>query len=317
MRLEDTWLIEPVPLPEQQKGSGLFVIGQRTEQYEIFRRYLFDWRTSLKLPLPLLLNERGDVAKVYGRMPSDEEKATDLARLKQFSPAWGLPFEGIYLLQPKRDFFKFGAPLVWAGFVQQALPYLERSLERSPDNPRIVVLVGQIHLAGNRLDAAEASFQKALSLNPKSTHALLGLGSIADTRGTSREAAEYYRKALALDASSPEAANGLGLSLAKQGETGEARKYFEQAIALRRDYADAINNLGVLYTQQGQLNDAVEAFSYGIRVAPDEDILYLNLGRAFIRMGRMERARTTMQQLLDRKPTSEIARHALQELNAR
>jgi hypothetical protein len=34
-------------------------------------------------------------------------------------------------------------------------------------------------------------------------------------------------------------------------------------------------------------------------------------------MGRMERARTTMQQLLDRKPTSEIARHALQELNAR
>lgn len=317
MRLEDTWLIEPVPLPEQQKGPGLFVIGERTEQYEIFRRYLFDWRTSLKLPLPLLLNDRGDVAKVYARMPSEEEKAADLARLKQFSPAWGLPFEGIYLLEPKRDFFKFGAPLVWAGFVQQALPYLERSLERSPDNARIVVLVGQIHLAGNRLDAAAKSFQKALALNPKSTHALLGLGSIADTRGNSRDAAEFYRKALALDGSSPEAANGLGLSLAKQGETGEARKYFEQAIALRRDYADAINNLGVLYTQQGQLNDAVEAFSYGIRVAPDEDILYLNLGRAFIRMGRLERARATMQQLLDRKPTSEIARHALQELNAR
>jgi tetratricopeptide (TPR) repeat protein len=295
----------------------LLVVGERTGQYEIFRRYLFDWRTSLKPPLPLLLNDRGDVVKVYGRMPSAEEKAADLARLKSYSPAWGLPFEGIYLLEPKRDFFKFGAPLVWAGFVQQALPYLERSLEKTPDNPRILTLVGQIHLAGNRLDQAEQVFQKAISLNPASVHALLGLGSVADTRGKPREAAEFFRKALILDGSSPEAANGLGLSFAKQGQTSEARKYFEQAIALRRDYADAINNLGVLYTRQGQLNDAVEAFTYGIRVAPDEDILYLNLGRAYVQMGRMERARATMQQLLNRKPENEIARHALQELDAR
>ena len=92
---------------------------------------------------------------------------------------------------------------------------------------------------------------------------------------------------------------------------------FEQAIALRRDFADAINNLGVLYSQQGKMNDAVEAFSYGIRVAPDEDILYLNLGRTFIRMGNVERARAVMQQLLDRKPNNETARHALQELSGR
>ena len=107
------------------------------------------------------------------------------------------------------------------------------------------------------------------------------------------------------------------MSLAKQGQTENARRYFEQAIAGRRDYSDAINNLGVLYTNQGKINDAIEAFTYGIRVAPDEDILYLNLGRTYVKMGRVERARAVMQQLLDRKPDDEMARHALQELNGR
>ena len=317
MRLEDTWFVEPVPLPEKQQGPGLFVVKESSEQYEIFRRYLFDWRTSLAPPLPLLLNKAGEVAKVYGAMPSAEQQAADLARLQTFSPDWGLPFEGIYLKQPKRDYFKFGAPLLWAGFAEEALPYLERSLAQTPDNPRILALVGQIHLEKNRLDPAETYFKKAAALNPKSLHALLGLGSIADTRGDSRQASKLYAEALELDPKSPEAANGLGLSLAKQGQTENARKYFEQAIAGRRDYSDAINNLGVLYTNQGKINDAIEAFTYGIRVAPDEDILYLNLGRTYVKMGRVERARAVMQQLLDRKPDDEMARHALQELNGR
>jgi tetratricopeptide (TPR) repeat protein len=317
MRLHDTWFMEPVPLPEKQKGPALFVVKQPSKEYEVFRRYLFDWRTSLATPLPLLLNETGEVVKVYGDMPSSEQVDRDLARLRQFSRDWGLPFEGIYLKEPKRDFFKFGAPLLWAGCAEAALPYLERALAQSPDNARILILIGQIHLEKERLDTAEQYFTKAMVLNPNSVPALLGLGAVADTRGRAREAAEFYRKALALDSSSPDAANGLGLSLAKSGEAEEARKYFEQAIALRRDFADAINNLGVLYTKQGKMNDAVEAFSYGIRVAPDDDILYLNLGRAFIRMGNVERARAVMQQLLDRKPDNQIARHALQELSGR
>jgi Flp pilus assembly protein TadD len=293
------------------------VVKEPSEQYEIFRRYLFDWRTSLTPPLPLLLNEAGDVVKVYGRMPTAEQQAADIVRLRNFSPNGGLPYEGIYLKPPKRDFFKFGAPLLWAGFAEEALPYLERSLAQAPDNPRILVLVGQIHLEKKRLDAAEECFRKAATLNPTSVYALLGLGAVADTRARSPEAEEFYRQALRLDGSSAEAANGLGLSLAKQGQMEEARKYFEQAIASRRDYTDAINNLGVLYTNQGKMNDAVEAFTYGIRVSPDEDILYLNLGRTFIKMGRVERARAVMQQLLDRKPDDEMARRALQELNGR
>lgn len=278
LRLEDTWFLEPVPLPEPQRGPGLFVVREATPQWEIFRRYLFDWRTSLNVPLPLLLDESGQAIKIYAQAPSEQQVKTDLSNRGN-----ALPFAGEYVKQTHRDFFKFGGAYLWAGYPQQALPYLEKVLERTPENARVIVLVGQIHLQAGRSDQAE----------------------------------KYFRGALRLDAKSAYAAYGLGALLAKRGQYDEARKLLEQAIQLRPDYADAINDLGAVFIQTGKVNDAIAAFDYGIRVVPDEDILYLNLGRTYLKIGQSDKAREVMQRLLDRKPDSTIARRALADLSAR
>ncbi|MBV9268481.1 MAG: tetratricopeptide repeat protein [Acidobacteriaceae bacterium] len=310
MRLHDTWFLQPVPLPTPQRGPGLFVVQKATPEYEIFRRYLFDWRTSLQPPLALLLNSAGEVVKVYAAIPSQTQVTSDLASLNSRNP---LPYPGFYIQQPKRDFFKFGAAYLWAGFPELALPYLSKT----PENPRVLVLLGQIHLDGNRVDDAEKCFSRALELQPASVNAFIGLGDIAAKRNQPERAAGYYARALKLDTGSPEAANGLGLALAKQGKLSEARECFERAIAARRNYADAINNLAVLFTQESKTNDAIAAWTYGLQVAPDDDILYLNLGRTYVQTGQIEKARLVMQQLLDRKPDNAIARRALQELEVR
>jgi tetratricopeptide (TPR) repeat protein len=355
LRLQDTWFIEPIPLPERQRGPGLFVLTEadlpkspeRREQYEIFRRYLFDWRTELKPPLVLLLNADGHAVKIYASLQS--AKFETRAGVPSVPSGPALPFPGFYLGKPHRDFFKFGAAFLWSGYNEQALPYLEQVLRRTPDNARVLVLVGQIHLQADRLPAAEKCFrdalrvnaqhaeawsglgdvcqtqnnqqqaltdyEKALALKPDLLYTLLNAGQAADKLNQQPQAEAYYRRALQLDAKSPEALNGLGLARAKQGHPDEAKNLFEQAIGVRRDYSGAINNLGVLYIQEGKVNDAIAAFEYGVRVAPDEDILYLNLGRTYTRLGNIEKARQVMQALLDRKPDSATARHALQELN--
>jgi len=279
LRLEDTWFLEPIPLPEPHSGPGLFTLHEATPIWEIFRRYLFDWRTSLTPPLCLLLDESGHAVKIYAQPPSPKQVQADLL-LKQ-PPA--LPFPGDYIQPTHRDFFKFGGAYLWAGYPQQALPYLEKVLERTPTNARVLVLVGQIHLQASRNDAAE----------------------------------KYFRDALAIDPRSPEAAFGLGAILAKRGRYAEARALLEQAIQSRPDYADAINDLGAVFIQLGQVNDAIAAFQYGARVAPDEDMLYLNLGRTYLKLGQTDKAREVMQRLLDRKPDSAIARRALQDLATR
>jgi tetratricopeptide (TPR) repeat protein len=346
LRLEDTWLMEPVPLPETQRGPGLFVLREKSEEYEIFRRYLFDWRTSLVTPFHLLLNQDGHAIKVYGKAPDAKEVAADMAK-----PGNPLPFPGIYAGHPHRDFFKFGAAYLWSGYYEQALPYLQQVLRRTPNNARVLVLVGQIHLQANRMGDAEKSFRealqinevnpeawsglgdvydsrkdlksaresydKALALKPDLIYTLLNAGQVADKLDEQKRAADFYRRALELNPQQAEAANGVGLALAKQGQAGAARKYFEEAIALKRDYAGAINNLGVLYIQQGKINDAIAAFEYGIGVAPQDEMLYLNLGRIYTQQGQLDRARQLMQQLLERKPDSVTAKKALQDLNGR
>jgi len=322
LALEDTWFVEPVPLPEPQTGPGLFVLNDaslsesKREQYEILRRYLFDWRTPLKPPLAFLLNDAGHAVKIYGKVPSGDQVRADLGAMRNHT-RHAFPFQGAYVDPAHRDFFKFGAAFLWAGFYEQALPYLQAVLKRTPDNSRVLVLVGQIHWEANRIEEAGRSFQQAEKDSPDSVPALLGLGDVAARLGNYGEAEQRYRRALELDAKSAEAANGLGLVLGKRGHFDEGRQYLQKAISLRPDYAEAINNLGVLYTQTGKTDDAIAAFDYGVRKAPDDDILYLNLGRLYAQLGRIEKARQVMQQLLDRKPGNALARHALEELNGR
>ena len=313
LRLEDTWFMAPVPLPSPQKGPGLFVVREPSAEFEIFRRYLFDWRAPLKTPLSLLLNSDGEALKVYAAAPSAAQVAADL-RSANREP---LPFRGFYIKQPRRDYFKFGAAYLWAGLPQQALPYLERVIKQTPENARVLILLGQIHLEEDRVAPASDAFTKAARLDTGAVNAWIGLGDVAAKQGRNKDAGQNYSKALELDPQSAEAANGLGLALAKQGELSKAQTYFEQAITQRRDYAEAINNLAVLFSQQGKMNDAIAAWNYGIQVAPNEAILYLNLGRAYIGLGQNEKARMTMQLLLDHDSNNPTARRALQELSGR
>ena len=98
MKLQDTWFLEPVPLPDKQTGPGLFVLKEAREEYEIFRRYLFDWRAPLVTPFAMLLNASGDAVKVYAEVPGREQVDADLKELDTQTPA--LPYKGVYLAAP-------------------------------------------------------------------------------------------------------------------------------------------------------------------------------------------------------------------------
>jgi tetratricopeptide (TPR) repeat protein len=350
-RLHATWFVEPIPLPDNRKGPGLVTITARESAetlaaYSLFRRYLFEWRSDLEVPLYLLVDEKGRARKIYSAAPSPKEVQADVAALAQ-----PCPFPGRYLVPPRRDFFKIGAALFWAGYPEPALPYLEAVLERSPRNVQTMVMVAQIHLEAKRTARARAFLEQALTADPMSAEAWNELGGVELADGNANAALDRYRKALEIkpdqsyalmnaaqacahlgdnagaerffrralevDRLFAEAANGLGLALAKQDRLGEAKQAFERAIEIRRDYASAINNLGVLYGSQGDSNNAIAAFRYGIQVAPDEDDLYLNLARTYLKSGEREKAREVIGQWLERKPGNQTALTARRALEAK
>jgi tetratricopeptide (TPR) repeat protein len=282
-RLHTTWFIEPVPLPIPAKAPGLLVLnpaGSDVEVWRIFRRYLFDYRADLKPPLLLLLDSAGRARKIYSAMPDAEEVRGDLAAL---SPK-ALPFEGKYLAgAPARDYFKLGAAFFSAGHSDQALPYLDEVVRRSPENERAWMAITQIHLDAGRADDARGTLRKLLAAPPRSAVA----------------------------------ADNLGKDFAEKSLYPEARSLFQRAILAQRNYAPALNDLGVLYLKMGQPTDAIAAFRFGIREAPDEDMLYLNLGRVYLQSGERDKARGVIMEWLERKPGDENARRALREVDSR
>ena len=336
-----TWLIDPAPLPEMHNGPGFLLLTADTPPsippslpfevidvtraspdlvayYSVFHRYLFELRTDLELPLVLLIDDKSRVQKIYAAMPDAPTLQGDLKTLLAgHGPSLALPFPGRYYTAPLRNYFKFGAAFYWAGYPDQAIPYLEEVVRRHPDHWKAHLALARIHYEAERWKPALDEYKQVLAIRPGHADALVGAGEVSLKLNDLPAAESFLRKAVDADPENADAANQLGLALVRQNHAAEAKPWFERAISLKHDHTGAINNLGVLYAELGQRDDAIAAFRYGIGIAPDDEELYLNLGRVYIQMGDREKARDLMRQLLAKKPASVVALRALRELDSR
>jgi len=335
-----TWLLEPVPLPERRRDSPGFVVlydGDRPELpsgvpatpvdlqkehaevaagYALFRRYLFEYRADLQLPLTLLVDGEGRARKIYAEMPTAETMRADLAQISR-GRTRALPFTGKYFLEPRRNYFKLGAAFYWAGYAEKALPYLAETLRAHKDDWKALLAMARIEMELGRDKEALASFLRVLERKSDYPPALVGAGEAYARQGERANARRMFQRAVDLDPKSADAMNQLGLLSAGANDMANARHWFQEAMKAQPDHPGAINNLGVLYAKTGQPNDAIAAFRYGIKMNPDDDELYLNLARIYVTMGARDKAKGVLEELMERKPRNAIAMKALAELEAR
>jgi tetratricopeptide (TPR) repeat protein len=345
-RLHDTWFVEPIPLPEPQRGPGLYVVdgAAASPAFALFRRYLFEYRADLEPRLALLLDARGHAVKVYAQVPDAARVAADLRTTPR-----PLPYPGRSLNPMRRDFFKLGAALLGCGYREEALPYLEEVLRRDPANHTARVLAAQVHREAGRWDQARSSlrlvldaapqiaeawnelggveqgqyadhkkalecFEQAVAWKPDLVYALLNAAQSAARLQDLAKARDLYERALAASPRNAAAHNGLGLLLAQSGESAKAEVHFRDAVKHDAALGGAWNNLAVLLLRQRREPEALQVLREGIRQAPGEELLYLNLGRILLQQGDRQGARAVMEQLLKTNPGSAVARKALEDL---
>ena len=361
-RLADTWFADPVPLPSRHRGPGLLILhgnekptatgefvdlakdSVQAAAYTLFRRYLFEYRGDLELPLALLLDETGRAIKVYEKIPGVDLVKEDLRNMGD-----ALPYPGLRIHQSHRDFFKLGAALLWSGYGEQALPYLEEVLRREPANSQTMVLAAQIQREAGRLDAARRYLDQALRLDPESaeawneiggvhqalsedakalqcfvravaikgdlTYALLNAAQASMRLDRPSDAEQYFARVVGIDPQSFEAFNGLGLAQARGKKTAKAADSFREAIRLQPSYGPAWNNLAVLLLGEGKTDEAAYILREAIGKAPLEEILYLNLGRIQLGRGNRAEAISVMRELLKVRPESKVGQQALADLS--
>jgi protein O-mannosyl-transferase len=146
-------------------------------------------------------------------------------------------------------------------------------LERFPDNPRPLNVLGRLKLAKGDVPAGRRLFERAIESAPTHADAYANLGLLEGEAGN-------------LDAA-------VGLL----GESVERWPYS----------AAAWSNLGVCHARRGDLTRAEEAFRRGLSLFPHDVAANLNLAGLLVQRGRLAEAQACLAAVLARDPANPAA----------
>ena len=243
--------------------------------YNILYRHLFDRHRDLCLPTSFLIDENGDIVKVYQGLIDPEKVEQDFRHIPRSDAerlAKALPFPGVS--EPtefRRNYLSYGSD------------FFQREY----------------------FDQAEASFRLALPDDP-SAEAWYGLGSVYLKQEKNVEARESFERATKVPAGYPDtlpnAWNNLGLLATREGRTAEAIPYFQEALRLSPDHLIALENLGNAYRQQKQWEEARKVLERAVEVSPQDPEANYSLGMVFAQLDDSERAYEFLQRALKFRP---------------
>jgi tetratricopeptide (TPR) repeat protein len=123
--------------------------------------------------------------------------------------------------------------------------------------------------AAGRLAEAEASFRRALALDPDDAEVLNNLGNLELARGERAAAQAHFRAALAAAPAHHRALYSLGMTLAQDGRLDEARPLVEAALRAAPQEAAIWDGLGSIARAQGREAEAEQAYRQSLALDPD------------------------------------------------
>jgi tetratricopeptide (TPR) repeat protein len=243
--------------------------------YNILYRYLFDRHRDLGLPTSFLINDKGDIVKVYQGPVNGDHIAEDFRQI----------------------------PKTAAERLAKALPF--PGVTEASEFPRNYLSYGSVYFQRGYYDQAGASFQRALRDDP-SAEALYGLGSVYLQQQKTAEARDSFERAIKLRASYPDtlpnAWNNLGLLATREGRTAEAIPYFQEALKLSPDHLIALENLGNAYRAEKRWDEARSVLQHAVDVSPQDPEANYSLGMVFAQLNDTEHAYDSLQRALKLRP---------------
>ena len=154
---------------------------------------------------------------------------------------------------------------------------------------------GKIGVVVERADKLSYKFPESIML-------LKVLGLALKDLGRLEEAEQTFRKLISINALDANDHNNLGIILKYQGKISEAIKSFTQAIKLDSNYAEAFNNLGCTYQDQGMLQDAIKSFRKAISLSTNYAEGYYNLGNALHDLANLTEAINFYKKAIELRP---------------
>jgi DNA-binding winged helix-turn-helix (wHTH) protein/tetratricopeptide (TPR) repeat protein len=250
---------------------------QNTEAYQAYLMGLFFWNKRT--------NEALSKAAIYFR----EAIVKD--------PAYALAYAGLadtYFLIAYRDFNEMSRE---KGFETSRATAMS-ALELDPFVAEAHAAIGTVQIKFDKDPiAAEASFKRAIEVNPSCVMAYSRYTWFLAAMGRLDESLQMMKRAQELDPLSPEANTDLANILYFAGDYDAAIQYCERALALEPNFLHAHVWLGLCYQEKGQTADAIAQFRKADVVNLDDTEPLELLGYAYATSGHKEKAQKVLGQL--------------------
>jgi putative PEP-CTERM system TPR-repeat lipoprotein len=173
---------------------------------------------------------------------------------------------------------------------------------------RVDALRGDAYRALKQTDQAEKSYKRALALNPKDPHALVGLGKLAAIAHDQAAAAKYLQQALFASPENPQAWVAKGDLAFNQGDLAGAEADFQKVLGfqhtdwLPQERFYALSRLANAEARQDHLDKALASIQELEKMAPQHPYPHYLRAVVLYRQGHLDDALSELQQVLKAAP---------------
>ncbi|MGH8122382.1 MAG: tetratricopeptide repeat protein [Rudaea sp.] len=175
---------------------------------------------------------------------------------------------------------------------------IRRAIEIAPQQAQFHLSLGGVLLHLNEDDAARASFERALDLDPNSVAAHNLVGHLHLREGDLGAAENRFKIGRRASAEDPLILLGLGNVHLDRNDAQNAAKFLSRAADLKPADAAIQTSLGRALFAQGAFAFAERAFENALRLRADLSIAKLYLARSKFRQGKSNAARDLFAELL-------------------
>lgn len=185
---------------------------------------------------------------------------------------------------------KYAQALATTGKKQEALEFITKSFNETPDNGRLLVAYGYYLSESNQIDKAIAVTKDWIKKNSKVADGYLVLGSLYLTDRQYPAAIAQFKKAKSIDAKNPLILLNLGKSYSGNKQPKEANDAFYQAVLLAPDSPDTNRMLYSFLTATQPLEDVISNYQQLVKKVPEATLPHLALAELYLKQGSIDKS---------------------------
>ena len=283
--------------------------------YNLLFRQVFDRHRDMSVPISFLVDEAGNIVKIYQGTVSVEKIESDAAAIPKTQAERlekALPFAGLHkAYEFERNYLSLGFVFYERGYFEQAQQFFEQAGKNDPNSAEALYGLGSAYLQQQKNSEARDCFQGALKLRATYPGTLPNcwnnLGILAAREGKYDEAIDLFRHALEIDPEHSIALQNLGSAYRQKKDWPNAKKALERALELNPDDPEANYSMGMVYAQQNDTDHAYEYLQKATVLRPVYPEALNNLGILFLRTRRPADAIQSFEQCIRVAPTYDQA----------